>query len=46
LPRGDARIAIAENAAAEHLDAGLTGVASGEYVGDHWLATFAMLALT
>jgi len=46
LPRGDARIATAENAAAEHLDAGLTGVASGEYVGDHWLATFAMLALT
>jgi len=46
LPAGDARVAPAEAAAALHLDAGLAGVASGEYVGDHWLATFAVLALT
>jgi Protein of unknown function (DUF2891) len=46
LPSGDARVAIAGAAAAEHLDAGLAGVASGDYVGDHWLATFAVLALT
>jgi DUF2891 family protein len=46
LPSGDARVAIAEKAAEEHLDAGLAGVASGEYAGDHWLATFAVLALT
>ncbi len=29
-----------------HLAAGLEGVASGDYAGDHWLATFAVLALT
>ena len=46
LPSGDGRAAIAAAAAERHLAAGLAGVASGEYVGDHWLATFAVLALT
>jgi hypothetical protein len=46
LPAGDARVAIATAAAHAHLDAGMRGVDSGEYVGDHWLATFAMLAFT
>ena len=46
LPSGDARVPIATAAAERHLAAGLSGVASGEYVGDHWLATFAVLALT
>ena len=46
LPAADARIAVALAAASAHLDAGLAGVASGHYVGDHWLATFAVVALT
>lgn len=46
LPAGDARVAIAAAAADTHQEAGLHGVASGEYVGDHWLATFAVLALS
>ena len=33
-------------AAARHIDASLPHVASGSYAGEHWLATFAMLALT
>jgi hypothetical protein len=35
---------IARDAADRHLDAGLPHVA-GDYMGEHWLATFAMLAL-
>ena len=46
LPAGDPRSTVAAAAASAHLSAGLEGVASGEYVGDHWLATFAVLALT
>ena len=46
LPADDPRAAIAVAAADVHQDAGLRGVASGEYVGDHWLATFAVLALS
>ena len=46
LPAGDARVAIAAAAAEVHLAEGMRGVASGEYVGDHWLATFAVLALS
>ena len=33
-------------AADAHLAAGVSGLDSGEYVGAHWLATFATLALT
>ncbi|HWE45417.1 MAG TPA: DUF2891 domain-containing protein [Caulobacteraceae bacterium] len=36
---------IARDAARVHLDASLPHVA-GDYMGEHWLATFAMLALT
>jgi len=36
--------AVARAAAAEHLDAALPHVA-GDYMGEHWLATFALLAL-
>jgi hypothetical protein len=36
---------IAEEAAQLHLDASLPQV-SGDYMGEHWLATFALLALT
>ncbi len=46
LPAGDPRACVAAAAASEHLSAGLEGIGSGEYVGDHWLATFAVLALT
>lgn len=46
LPAGDPRARVAADAADLHLQAGLAGVASGEYVGDHWLATFAVLAST
>ena len=36
--------AIAEQAAIQHLDASLPHV-TGDYMGEHWLATFALLAL-
>jgi hypothetical protein len=43
---GDRRAQVAAEAAAVHLRAGLAGCGSGEYGGEHWLATFAVLALT
>jgi hypothetical protein len=45
LPRGDARVPLALDAADRHLEASLPHVA-GDYAGEHWLATFALLALT
>jgi hypothetical protein len=45
LPASDARAPLAAAAATAHLASGLTGVASGQYAGDHWLATFALMAL-
>lgn len=44
LPPGDPRRAGAEEAAARHLAAGLPHIA-GDYMGEHWLASFAVLAL-
>jgi Protein of unknown function (DUF2891) len=44
LPTGDSRRLIIFDAAARHLDASLSHVA-GDYMGEHWLATFALLAL-
>jgi len=46
LPANDARVEVLGRAGQRHLDAGLRGVDSADYVGSHWLATFAMLALT
>ena len=46
LPPGDARIAALQPAAMRHLDAGLDGLDSGDYMGAHWLASFALLALS
>jgi hypothetical protein len=46
LPHSDARVPVATEAADAHLAAGLGGIGSGEYAGEHWLATFAVLALT
>ena len=45
LPPGDARRAVAEDAAERHMAAGLPHIA-GDYMGEHWLASFAVLALT
>jgi hypothetical protein len=44
LPEGDARRARMLAAAEAHLHAGLPHV-TGHYMGEHWLATFAVLAL-
>jgi hypothetical protein len=44
LPAGDARRAAAAATAESHLDAGLPHLA-GDYMGEHWLASFAVLAL-
>ena len=46
LPADDPRHPALRKAAEEHLAAGLAGLASGQYVGEHWLAAFATLALT
>jgi hypothetical protein len=43
-PATDPRRALALDAAERHLGASLPHVA-GDYMGEHWLATFAMLAL-
>ncbi len=44
LPPSDPRRAAAEEASARHLAAGLPHLA-GDYMGEHWLASFAVLAL-
>ncbi|MGI4983845.1 MAG: DUF2891 family protein, partial [Janthinobacterium lividum] len=44
LPPDDPRRAVLLDAAGRHLDAALPHVA-GDYMGEHWLATFALLAL-
>ncbi|WP_201313106.1 DUF2891 domain-containing protein [Dyella sp. EPa41] len=44
LPEGDARRTRLLDAAARHLDSALAHVA-GDYMGEHWLATFATLAM-
>jgi len=45
LPAGDARKALLLKAARAHLAASLPNVVSGNYGGEHWLASFAVLAL-
>ncbi len=46
LAATDPRATVLHEAAAAHLDAGLEGMTGGDYMGEHWLATFATLALT
>ena len=46
FPGDDPRRALALEAARRHLDAGLPRSVGGDYVGEHWLASFAVLALT
>ena len=45
LPADNPLRAIAEETARVHLDSALAHV-SGDYMGEHWLATFALLAMT
>ena len=44
LPPGDERRDVLLDAATRHLDSALENVA-GDYMGEHWLATFATLTL-
>ena len=44
LPAEDPVVAVARDAAERHLDAALPQV-EGDYMGEHWLASFALLAL-
>jgi hypothetical protein len=46
LPDGDARIAPALAAARTHLEAALPHVIGDDYMVEHWLAAYAVLALT
>jgi hypothetical protein len=45
LPLGDRRRAILSQAAERHARAGMTGIGSGDYVGEHWLGSFALYML-
>lgn len=46
LPRSDPARAILVRAATAHAKAALAHVASGDYVGEHWLASFAVYMLS
>jgi hypothetical protein len=46
LPSGDARRTPLERCAAEHVAAGLAAVRPGEYMGAHWLGSFALYLLS
>ena len=46
LPADDSRSITLQQASRAHLTAGLKFVGSGHYEGDHWLATFAVYALS
>ncbi len=46
LTADDPRTEVLRGAAARHLAAGMAGLDSVDYVGAHWLATFAVLAMT
>jgi hypothetical protein len=45
LPDSDPRRLLSEKAYQTHLDSALSTI-TGNYMGEHWLATFALLALT
>jgi hypothetical protein len=46
LPRGDPRIEPAAQAASAHLAAALPHVTGSDYMVEHWLAAYAVLAMT
>ena len=45
LPAGDARKKLLLRSAIQHLNASLPNVATGNYGGEHWLASFAVYAI-
>jgi hypothetical protein len=45
LPRTDSARKVLAESAARHAEAGLRHVASGDYAGEHWLASFAVYLL-
>ncbi|MFD7503504.1 DUF2891 domain-containing protein [Streptomyces sp. NPDC059850] len=45
LPDGDPRVPVLTSAARDHLAAGLPHAVTGDFTRDHWIATFAALAL-
>jgi hypothetical protein len=46
LADADPRVAILRDSGAVHFAAGMRGLVGGDYMGEHWLATFATLAST
>ena len=46
LPQNDSARAVLASSAEKHAGAGLAQVASGDYAGEHWLASFAIYLLT
>jgi hypothetical protein len=46
LPKDDPARKVLTESAARHAEAGLKHVASGDYAGEHWLASFAVYLLT
>ena len=46
LPSGDPARKLLAEAATRHAEAALSHVASGDYAGEHWLASFAIYLLT
>ena len=46
LPASDPRAPILREAGVVHLEAGMAGMEGSDYMSEHWLATFATLALT
>lgn len=46
LPNDEPSRKVLLDSAAKHSEAGLAHVASGDYVGEHWLASFAVYLLT
>ena len=46
LPQDDPARKVLADAAARHAEAALPHVASGDYAGEHWLASFAVYLLT
>jgi hypothetical protein len=46
LPIGDPARSSLESSAARHAESGLAHVASGDYAGEHWLASFAVYLLS
>jgi hypothetical protein len=46
LPKTDSRKKLLLQSSIKHLNASLPNIASGSYGGEHWLASFAVYAIT